>query len=157
MKRFIMFGMSLVLVEACLVFVSLGQRPTPSPADSPTQTGKAPDSSKFDEPMALEPINRFDGRTTLKNPRLEATGAKPEVQMTLRTWTIPNRQRIERFPEQGFLIVQVRSGDDFFTVIDGVRQQRKVDEFFTVPAGAAMSIETGNDTVVMQTLAIKQP
>jgi len=53
------------------------------------------------------------------------------------------------------LIVHVRSGEDMYTVIDGQRQKRAVDEFFTVSSGSTLSIETGNDTVVLQTMAIK--
>jgi len=40
-------------------------------------------------------------------------------------------------------------------VIDGQRQKRTVEEYFTVPSGSTLSIETGNDSVVLQTLAIK--
>ena len=154
MKRYFMIGISLLTVTL-IVMVSLGQRPSPSPSPSvkPTQPEEA---SKFDEAMPLQPIDRFDGRASVKNERLLAAG-QAEMQMTLRNWTIPNRQRIDRFPETGFLIVQVRSGEDFFTVIDGQRQKRAVDEFFTVPSDSIFSIETGNDTVVLQTLAIKAP
>ena len=154
MKRYIMMGVGLLMVEIFIVLVSLGQRPTPSPTGTPAQPGKTTEASKFDEPMPLQPIDRFDGPTSLSNARLMATG-HAEIQMTLRNWTIPNRQRIERFPEQGFLIIQVRSGEDMFTVIDGQRQKRTVEEFFTVPSGSTMSIETGNDSVVLQTMAIK--
>ena len=55
----------------------------------------------------------------------------------------------------GDRLVQVRSGEDMYTVIDGQRQKRAIDEFFTVSSGSTLSIETGNDTVVLQTLAIK--
>jgi hypothetical protein len=154
MKRYIMMGMGLFIAEALIVLVSLGQHPSPSPAGTPTESGKQTDSSKFDEPMPLLPVERFEGRASVSNARLLAAG-QAEIQMTLRNWTIPNRQRIERFPETGFLIVQVRSGEDVFTVIDGQRQKRTVEEFFTVPSGSTLSIETGNDSVVLQTLAIK--
>jgi hypothetical protein len=158
MTRSFMIGVSLLVVETVIVLVCFGQQPSPSasPSASPAKPGEQIDTTKFDEPMPLQPIERFDGRTTLKNPRLLAAG-QAEIQMTLRNWTIPNRQRIERFPEQGFLIVQVRSGEDVYTVIDGQRQKRTVEEFFTVPSGSNLSIETGNDTVVLQTMAIKTP
>ena len=154
MKRYIVMGMGLLLVETLIVLVSPGQRPSPSPTATTAQSGKQTDASKFDELMPLQPVDRFEGRTALSNARLLAAG-QAEIQMTLRNWTIPNRQRIERFPERGFLIVQVRSGEDMFTVIDGQRQKRTVEEFFTVPSGSTLSIETGNDSVVLQTLAIK--
>jgi hypothetical protein len=151
MKRYIMIGTGLLLVESLIVLASLAQRP--SPIATAAQPGKQVDASKFDETMPLQPIDRFAGRTSLRNARLLAAG-QAEIQTTLRNWTIPNRQRIERFPEQGFLIVQVRSGEDMSTVIDGQRQKRTVDEFFTVPSGSTMSIETGNDSVVLQTFSI---
>jgi gentisate 1,2-dioxygenase len=154
MKRYIMIGTGLFIAEALIVLVSLGQHPSPSPTATPAEPGKPTDSSKFDELMPLQPIDRFNGRATVRNARLLAAG-QAEIQMTLRNWTISNRQRIERFPETGFLIVQVRSGEDMFTVIDGQRQKRAVEEFFTVPSGSTLSIETGNDSVVLQTLAIK--
>ncbi len=153
MKRYIVVAVGLLLSETLMVLVSLGQRPSPSPTATATQPGNKTDNSKFDEAMPLEPIERFEGRSSLKNPRLHAAG-QAEIQMTLRNWTIPNRQRIDRFPQQGFLIVQVRSGEDMVTVIDGQRQKHAIDEFFTVPSGSTMSIETGDDTVVLQTLAI---
>ena len=153
MKRYITMGLGLLIAETLIVLVSVGQ-PAPSPTATPAEPGKPTDASKFDELMPLQPIERFNGRTSLSNARLLAAG-KAEIQMTLRNWGIPNRQRIEKFPEQGFLIVQVRSGEDVVTVIDGQRQKRTVDEFFTVPSGSTMSIETGNDSVVLQTLAIK--
>jgi hypothetical protein len=158
MTRSFMIGVSLLVVETVIVLVCFGQQPSPSPSPSasPAKPGEQIDTTKFDEPMPLQPIERFDGRTALKNPRLLAAG-QAEIQMTLRNWNIPNRQRIERFPEQGFLIVQVRSGEDVYTVIDGQRQKRTVEEFFTVPSGSNLSIETGNDTVVLQTMAIKTP
>jgi hypothetical protein len=158
MTRSFMIGVSLLVVETVIVLVCFGQQasPSPSPSASPAKPGEQIDTTKFDEPMPLQPIERFDGRTALKNPRLLAAG-QAEIQMTLRNWSIPNRQRIERFPEQGFLIVQVRSGEDMYTVIDGQRQKRTVEEFFTVPSGSNLSIETGNDTVVLQTMAIKTP
>jgi len=154
MKRYIMMGTGLFIAETLIVLVSLGQRPTPSPTATPAEPGKPTDTSKFDEPMPLQPVDRFDGRASVSNARLLAAG-QAEIQMTLRNWTIPNRQRIERFPETGFLVVQVRSGEDMFTVIDGQRQKRTVEEFFTVASGSNMSIETGNDSVVLQTFAIK--
>jgi len=156
MKRYSMMGLTLLIVETVIVLVCFGQRPSPSPSASPAKQGEQTDASKFDEAMPLQPVERFDGRTALKNEKLLAAG-QAEIQMRLRNWTIPNRQRIDRFPEDGFLIVQVRSGEDMYTVIDGQRQKRTVEEFFTVSSGSTLTIETGNDSVVLQTMAIKKP
>jgi|GEM_PF-6126958 len=152
MKRYFVMSLSLLLVETVIALVCFAQRPSPSP--SPNQNEENEQTGKFDPTMPLQPIERFDGHAALKNPKLLAAG-QGQIQMTLRNWSIPNRQRIDRFPEQGFLIVQVRSGEDMYTVIDGQRQKRAIDEFFTVPSGSTLSIETGNDTVVLQTMAIK--
>jgi hypothetical protein len=123
-----------------------------SVAQSPTQKPEAGPSSKFDAPVELQPIERFNGRTTLRSPR--AAKQAQNVQVTLRNWIIPNRQRVERLAESGFLVVQVRSGEDLTTVINGERRQRKVEEFFTVPAGTTLSVETGNDSAILQILSI---
>ena len=156
MKRYFVMCLSLLLVGT-VALVCFAQRPSPSPSPSPSASPANEEegrSEKFDPTLPLQPIERFDGRAALKNPKLLSAG-QGQVQMTLRNWSIPNRQRIDKFPEQGFLIVQVRSGEDMYTVIDGQRQKRALDEFFTVPSGSTLSIETGNDTVVLQTMAIK--
>ena len=153
MKRYFVMCLSLLLVETVIALVCFAQRPSPSPTVSPAGEEEER-SEKFDKTMPLQPIDRFDGRAALKNPKLLAAG-QGQIQMTLRNWSIPNRQRIDKFPEQGFLIIQVRSGEDMYTVIDGQRQKRAIDEFFTVSSGSTFSIETGNDTVVLQTMAIK--
>lgn len=153
MKRYFVLCLSLLLVGT-VALVCFAQRPSPSPSPSASPANEGEAREKFDETLPLQPIERFDGRAALKNPKLLAAG-QGQIQMTLRNWSIPNRQRIDKFPEQGFLIVQVRSGEDMYTVIDGQRQKRANDEFFTVSSGSTLSIETGNDTVVLQTLAIK--
>jgi len=153
MKRYFVMCLSLLLVGT-VALVCFAQRPSPSPSPSASPANEGEAREQFDETLPLQPIERFDGRAALKNPKLLSAG-QGQIQMTLRNWSIPNRQRIDKFPEQGFLIVQVRSGEDMYTVIDGQRQKRAIDEFFTVSSGSTLSIETGNDTVVLQTLAIK--
>ena len=136
----------------CILLVTLLSQVS-SVAQSPAQEAQGGSSSKFDEPVQLQPIERFNGHTTLRNPRLGTKGAQ-DVQVTLRNWIIPNRQRVERVPENGFLVVQVRGGEDLTTVINGERRERKVEEFFAVPEGATFSVETGNDSAILQILSI---
>jgi hypothetical protein len=52
------------------------------------------------------------------------------------------------------VIVQL-TGGELVTIIDGQRRERKSGEFWTVPAGEAMSIETGTDSAALQTVTIK--
>jgi len=96
------------------------------------------------------PIERFSGPVTVR----ARDGSSRVAQVVIRNWIIDNRQRIARFPEQGFLLVQL-TGGELVTIIDGQRRERKSGEFWTVPAGSTMSIETGNDSAALQTVAIR--
>jgi hypothetical protein len=56
------------------------------------------------------------------------------------------------------LIVHVRGGGGapVFTSVNGVRTERKDDEFFVVPANATLLVETGNDTSVFTVLEVRR-
>ena len=132
--------LSILLVAGSLVATVSPAQQRPSPPSQPP----------FDPPVRLAPIDRFDGPVTFR----ARDGQPRTVRVVVRNWTIPNRQQIARFPEEGFLIVQLRGGQ-LTTVIAGQRQERKEDEYWTVPAGVSMSIETGNDTATIQTTAVR--
>jgi hypothetical protein len=97
-----------------------------------------------------QPFERFDGTLLLR----ARDGTSKALRVVVRNWIIDNRRKIESFPESGFMIVELHSGE-LTTVIDGNRQERKGGEFWTVPAGATMSVETGNDSAVVQTISIR--
>jgi hypothetical protein len=99
-----------------------------------------------------QPIERFSGPVGVR----AGDGSSRDVQVVVRNWIIDNRRRIASFPEQGFLLVQL-TGGALVTVIDGQRTERKSGEFWTVPAGSTMSIETGDDSAALQTVAIRKP
>lgn len=105
---------------------------------------------QFDAPIRLEPFERFDGVVTLRTK----DGQLRKLHVVIRNWIIPNRQRIQRFPEEGFIVVQLRGGE-LTTVIEGQRQERSEDEFWTVPTGASMSVQTGNESAIIQTMAVR--
>lgn len=132
--------LSFLLVAASLAATVAPAQQRPGPPARPS----------FDAPVTLAPIERFDGPVTFR----ARDGQPRTVRVVVRNWTIPNRQQIARFPEEGFLIVQLRGGQ-LTTVIAGQRQERKEDEYWTVPAGVPMSIETGNDTATIQTTAVR--
>ena len=98
------------------------------------------------------PTERFAGSVTVR----ARDGTAQLVQVVIRNWIIDNRQRIARFPEEGPLLVEL-TGGELTTIIDGQRQARKSGEFWTVPPGSIMSIETGNDSAGLQTIAIRRP
>lgn len=97
-----------------------------------------------------KPFERFDGRTTLQTKE----GKPRKIHVVVRNWVIDNRQRIPQFPETGFVLVELRAGQ-VTTVIENQRQARKEGDFWTVPAGSSMSVETGTESAVLQTLAVQ--
>ena len=109
-----------------------------------------PPGSEVAQPR--KPIERFSGPVTVRAP----DGTSQQVQVVVRNWIVDNRQKIARFPEEGFLIVEL-TGGELVTIIDGQRLERKSGQFWTVPAGSTMSIETGNDSAALQTVAIRRP
>jgi hypothetical protein len=118
--------------------------PSTASAQEPRyQGGKA-------EPVPPVPIERFSAPLPARrNPAL--AGAR----VVFRHWNIANDQRVE-IPHQGFLVVQVHAGDIMVTV-GGARTERHGDEFFTVPPGVPLIVETGRDSVVLRTLDTLTP
>ena len=110
----------------------------------------AGDVQTFDATAALSPVHGFEAVATMR-----ARGAQTPVAVSLRNWIIPNRQRIAEFPERGLLVVQVRAGS-LVTIIDGKRQMRGPDEFFTVPPGATLGIETQQDSAIVQIVSLRE-
>jgi hypothetical protein len=110
-----------------------------------------------DETPKLEPLERFDGTLDVA-PAAEAAGAQPsatqERRITIRNWIIPGGYKSERFEVEGFAVVQLRGGE-IVTVIDGERKERSEDEFWTIPAGTTMGIETEDDSAILQTIAVR--
>ena len=133
-----------------MLLVIHGWSSAQSQMQKPPEGGAA---TKFDEPVALQPVERFNAAVRLRSAKPAAKGA--EVQVALRNWIIPNRQRVEQVPENGFLLIQIRSGEDVVTVINADRRERKAEEFFVVPAGVKFSVETGNDSAILQVLSIR--
>jgi quercetin dioxygenase-like cupin family protein len=101
----------------------------------------------------LKPLERFDG--TLRFRAQPGEARAPEAGVRVDNWIIDGRQKIDRFPlpAQGFVIVQLRGGT-LTTTIDGKRERRREGAFWTVPPGATMAVETGDDSAVIQTVII---
>lgn len=102
-----------------------------------------------DYPGLRKPFERFDGTIALRT----RDGQLRRLRVVIRNWIIDRGQVISRFPESGFMIVQLRAGE-VATVIDGQRQERLEDEFWTVPAGSAMAVETGKESAILQTTVV---
>lgn len=83
----------------------------------------------------LRPQQRFQLTATV----LDKAGKTKTVHATERHWEILGNQNIAHFPEQGFLLVEL-TGGRVTTVIAGKEQKRQHGEFWTVPAGTAMTV-----------------
>jgi hypothetical protein len=84
-----------------------------------------------------------------------SAGVVKTVRVSLRQWVANGRAKVARFPQAGFLVVQLSSGK-VVTVINGEKRERKPDEFWTVPASAVMRVETGNEQAALEVLAIQE-
>jgi quercetin dioxygenase-like cupin family protein len=109
-----------------------------------------PAQPQFDAPYPLQPNERFAGPLAVRS----GAGAVRTVRVAIRTWGIPNRQRVT-LPERGFLTVHLVSGDAT-TVVGNDRRERKEGDFWTVPAGQSMVVETARDTVTISVVSIEE-
>jgi hypothetical protein len=77
------------------------------------------------------------------------------VKVSLRDWTVRDNQKAT-IKTSGALLIQVRAGGPINVSVGGQRTERREAEFFTVPAGAELTIETANDTVVLTVLEVQR-
>jgi hypothetical protein len=131
------------------VFLVSALLATPDAPAQEVRPGEAP-QQPYDVQGLRQPFERFDGRITVRT----RDGRVRELHVVIRNWIIDRGHTIPRFPEDGFLLVQLRGGQ-VFTVIEGQRLERHEDEFWAVRAGASMLVETGNDSAILQTVAVR--
>lgn len=110
------------------------------------------------EKAPLDSFERFDGTLGVAPelaPGVDVTADMTEPRrLVIHNWIVPGGTEIERFPVEGFAVVQLRGGE-LVTVIGGERQERAEDEFWVIPAGATMAVETEDDSAVLQTIAVR--
>jgi quercetin dioxygenase-like cupin family protein len=97
----------------------------------------------------LPPVNRFRGDAHFKGK----DGRTRVAQITIRQWTIPAKQKLDSLPERGFLLVTVRAGK-VTTTINGQQQQRRTDDFWTVPENAKMSVEAAGEAALLEVISL---
>ena len=95
--------------------------------------------------LPLVPIERFSGPLPARRNAALAGG-----RVVFRHWNIANDQIVE-IPHEGFLLVHLHHGEIMVTA-GAERAQKHGDEFFTVPPGVRLIVETGSDSVVLRTL-----
>ena len=98
----------------------------------------------------LEPVVRFEQDIVVAT---KAEAAK-KAHVVIAQWALHGAGKIERFPEKGFMVVQLHSGAITVT-INGKMEQHKGGDFWTVPAGAEMSVQVTSESAVLQSLAIR--
>jgi quercetin dioxygenase-like cupin family protein len=60
---------------------------------------------------------------------------------------------VDALPESGFLLVTVRAGK-VTTTINGQTQQRRTDDFWTVPENTRMSVEASGEAALLEVLSL---
>lgn len=98
----------------------------------------------------VQPIERYNSP---QSNLLVAAGRPIRARIAIRDWQIHGKQRIERFPETGTLIVQLHSGR-ITTTIGGTTANRDPGEHWTVPAGTPMSIQVTSESALLHVVSI---
>ena len=99
------------------------------------------------EPVpVLEPSVRFEQDLVVATKT-----AAQKSHVLISNYAIHGAGRIERFPERGFMVVQLHSGAVTVT-INGKAEQRKGGDFWTVPA---MSMQVTSESAFLQALVIR--
>lgn len=98
----------------------------------------------------LELTERFSGTLTLRGPN----GGTREVRVVLRNWALLPSIEIERFPEPGLAVFQLRGGE-VATVIGGRKRERQEGDFWRKPANQTMAIESDDDTAAFQSFSVR--
>ncbi len=101
----------------------------------------------------ISSVERFAGET-----RVRTAGQDAAVRVDIRNWSLGGGLKLAELPlpVKGLMIVQLRGGR-VTTVIQGNSQARREGEFWTVPPGVPMGVETGDDSATLQTIVIIQP
>jgi hypothetical protein len=105
-----------------------------------------------------EPNDRFNGTTRIRLKDVTGQAKVADVKVVIQNWILDGGQKRATWPfkTKGLLIVQLRGGE-LTTIIDGKRQERKNDEFWTVLPDKQMGVETENDSAIIQTIMIEAP
>jgi quercetin dioxygenase-like cupin family protein len=108
-------------------------------------------------PSASQPIERFNSREIAVVFVRNGEPTPPAgAHITIRDWQIHEQQKIQNFPESGLLIVELHSGK-VTTIINGKEERRNPGEFWSVPAGASMSVQVTSESAALHVVAVGKP
>lgn len=135
-------------IAACLIAFALAQTLSAQQA----KTSNSADEKEAPAANVLQPLERFNNRqvTLLK------AGKATTAHVTIRDWQIHGRQKIEKFPETGFLLVSLHSGT-VITTIGGKEEKRLPGDFWTVPAGSSMGVQVTSESAGLNIVSVSKP
>ncbi|SRR5713101_1211835 len=123
----------------------LGVTPAATPQKASAQAEQAPEVA-----VALKPLDRFDGKTAFRTKQ----GKPKELHVVIRNWEIHGRQRVEKFPEEGFAVIHLHSGS-VTTVINGKEEKHGGNAFWTVPAASSISVQVTSESALLEVTSIR--
>jgi hypothetical protein len=103
-------------------------------------------------PHALQSIERFNNQQLA----LFAKGKPAAAHVTIRDWQLHGQLKVDKFPETGPFVVELHSGK-VTTMINGKEEKRNPGDFWTVPAGATMSVQVTSESAALHVLAVSRP
>ena len=134
---------------------------SPAFAQAPQPTAPAQPAVTAQEGAQVTSSVRFSNRVNLR--AAPATEASPAPRIDVRHWSIPERQRVgalqiagvDTTPGKALVIYNLRGGE-LTTIINGKRIPRRVGEFWTLRPGERQTLETQDDTAVVETIVVEQ-
>jgi quercetin dioxygenase-like cupin family protein len=102
-------------------------------------------------PTGVQSESRFSG-----DVQLVAKQKPQSVPVTVRVWAMAPGSTIDdlRLGASGSLVVEVQSGE-LTAVIDGQRQERRLGQFFVIPANQPATVSTSsNRSAVLRTVMV---
>jgi hypothetical protein len=96
----------------------------------------------------LKATTLYEGTITTQT----AEGAAKPVHLAVQSWTIANDGAAHEIPLAGFYVAQLQSGNIAATVAGETIDYRSSD-FWTVKAGATMSVKVLSELAVIETVA----
>lgn len=115
------------------------------------QKPSAQAEQKPEATAAVKPFNRFDGKASFRTKQ----GKPKELHVVIRNWEIHGQQHVEKFPEQGFMVVHLHSGS-VTTVINGKEEKHGGNAFWSVPAGSSMSVQVTSESALLEVMSVRE-
>jgi hypothetical protein len=103
-------------------------------------------------PAAISTRKRFSGQV------LAGLTRRRPIPLDYQVWSVVPGAKLSALPlrAKGYLVLELRGGK-LATVINGTRQERHEGEFWVVAPDETMELQTGDDSVVIQSILLPSP